>query len=263
MATFYDVTEQRRAEARASFLAAHDDLTGLPNRAVFSQSVSEAVKVGRRYGQQFAVMFVDLDRFKIINDTLGHSAGDALLIQIGKRLTQSVRESDLVSRIGGDEFTILLRKISNVEQVRRVARKVLAAVVKPLTIHGQECRVTASIGISLFPSDAEDEESLIKNTDAAMYAVKEEGRNNFLFHSQQIKTQSIERLMLETSLRHALERNELLLYYQPKQDLSRGSIRHRGTAALAPSRSRSVAAQSLHPARRGDRPDRANRQMGA
>ena len=224
VATFDDVTEQRRAEARASFLATHDDLTGLPNRAVFSQSVSEAVKVGRRYGQQFAVMFVDLDRFKIINDTLGHSAGDALLIEIGKRLTQSVRESDLVSRIGGDEFTILLRKISNVEQVRRVARKVLAAVVKPLTIHGQECRVTASIGISLFPSDAEDEESLIKNTDAAMYAVKEEGRNNFLFHSQQIKTQSIERLMLETSLRHALERNELLLYYQPKQDLSRGSI---------------------------------------
>ena len=224
VATFDDVTEQRRAEARASFLATHDDLTGLPNRAVFSQSVSEAVKVGRRYGQQFAVMFIDLDRFKIINDTLGHSAGDALLIEIAKRLTQSVRESDLVSRIGGDEFTILLRKISNVEQVRRVARKVLAAVVKPLTIHGQECRVTASIGISLFPSDAEDEESLIKNTDAAMYAVKEEGRNNFLFHSQQIKTQSIERLMLETSLRHALERNELLLYYQPKQDLSRGSI---------------------------------------
>jgi len=224
VATFDDVTEQRRAETRASFLATHDDLTALPNRVVFSQSVSEAIKIGRRYDQQFAVMFVDLDRFKIINDTLGHSAGDALLIEIAKRLTQSVRESDLVSRIGGDEFVILLRKISNVEQVTRVARKILTAVVKPLTIHGQECRVTASIGISLFPSDAQDEESLTKNADAAMYAVKEQGRNNFLFHSQEIKTQSIERLMLETSLRHALERNELLLYYQPKQDLSRGSI---------------------------------------
>jgi diguanylate cyclase (GGDEF)-like protein len=224
VATFDDVTEQRRAETRASFLATHDDLTALPNRVVFSQSVSEAIKIGRRYDQQSAVMFVDLDRFKIINDTLGHSAGDALLIEIAKRLTQSVRESDLVSRIGGDEFVILLRKISNVEQVTRVARKILTAVVKPLTIHGQECRVTASIGISLFPSDAQDEESLTKNADAAMYAVKEQGRNNFLFHSQEIKTQSIERLMLETSLRHALERNELLLYYQPKQDLSRGSI---------------------------------------
>jgi len=224
VATFDDVTEQRRAETRASFLATHDDLTALPNRVVFSQSVSEAIKIGRRYDQQFAVMFVDLDRFTIINDTLGHSAGDALLIEIAKRLTQSVRESDLVSRIGGDEFVILLRKISNVEQVTRVARKILTAVVKPLTIHGQECRVTASIGISLFPSDAQDEESLTKNADAAMYAVKEQGRNNFLFHSQEIKTQSIERLMLETSLRHALERNELLLYYQPKQDLSRGSI---------------------------------------
>ena len=224
VATFDDVTEQRRTEARAAFLATHDDLTGLPNRAVFSQSVSEAVKVGRRYGQRFAVMFVDLDRFKIINDTLGHSAGDALLIEIGKRLRQSVRQSDLVSRIGGDEFVILLREISNAEQVTTVARKMLTAVVKPLIIHGQECRVTASIGISLFPSDAQDEESLTKNADAAMYAVKEEGRNNFLFHSQEIKTQSIQRLMLETSLRRALERNELLLYYQPKQDLSRGTI---------------------------------------
>ena len=224
VATFDDVTEQRRTEARAAFLATHDDLTGLPNRAVFSQSVSEAVKVGRRYGQRFAVMFVDLDRFKIINDTLGHSAGDALLIEIGKRLRQSVRQSDLVSRIGGDEFVILLREISNAEQVTTVARKMLTAVVKPLIIHGQECRVTASIGISLFPSDAQDEELLTKNADAAMYAVKEEGRNNFLFHSQEIKTQSIQRLMLETSLRRALERNELLLYYQPKQDLSRGTI---------------------------------------
>ena len=224
VATFDDVTEQRRAEVRASFLATHDDLTALPNRVVFSQSVSEAVKIGRRYGQQFAVMFVDLDRFKIINDTLGHSAGDALLIEIAKRLTQSVRESDLVSRIGGDEFVILLRKVSDADQVTTVARKIFSIVVKPLTIHGQECRVTASIGISLFPSDAQDGETLIKNADAAMYAAKEDGRNAFRFHSQEIKNQSIERLMLETSLRRALERNELLLYYQPKRDLGRGGI---------------------------------------
>ena len=221
---FEDVTEREQAEARAQFLATHDDLTGLPNRLVFGQAVSDAVKVARRYGQEFAVMFVDLDRFKIINDTLGHAAGDFLLTEVANRLKQCVRESDAVARVGGDEFIILLREVSDARQVTTVARKILSTVVKPLTIHGQECRVTASIGISLFPSDAQDEESLVKNADAAMYAAKEEGRNDFRFHSPEIKTQSIERLMLETSLRRALERNELLLYYQPKRDLSRGGI---------------------------------------
>jgi diguanylate cyclase (GGDEF)-like protein len=221
---FEDVTEREQAEERARFLSTHDDLTGLPNRLVFGQTVSDAVKAGRRYGQEFAVMFVDLDRFKIINDTLGHAAGDSLLIEIANRLKQCVRESDVVSRVGGDEFIILLREISDALQVTTVARKILSAVIKPLTIHGQECRVTASIGISLFPSDAQDEESLTKNADAAMYAAKEDGRNNFLFHSPELKTQSIERLMLETNLRRAIERNELVLYYQPKQDLSRGGI---------------------------------------
>ena len=221
---FEDVTEREQAEARAQFLATHDDLTGLPNRLVFGQAVSDAVKVARRYGQEFAVMFIDLDRFKIINDTLGHAAGDFLLTEIANRLKQCVRESDAVARVGGDEFVILLREVSDADQVATVARKILSIVVKPLKIHGQECRVTASIGISRFPSDAQDEESLVKNADAAMYAAKEDGRNAFRFHSREIKNQSIERLMLETSLRRALERNELLLYYQPKRDLSRGGI---------------------------------------
>ena len=245
VATFDDITEQRQAEARAQFLATHDGLTGLPNRSVFGQAVGEAVKVGRRYGHAFAVMFIDLDRFKIINDTLGHAAGDALLVEIARRLTECVRESDLVARIGGDEFVILLREVSDVPQVTAAARKILSAVVKPVTIHGQECRVTASIGISQFPSDAQDEETLSKNADAAMYAAKEEGRNNFLFHSRQIKTQSVERLMLETSLRRAVERNELVLYYQPKRDLNRGGIsgveallrwQHPDLGLLAPNR---------------------------
>ena len=221
---FEDVTERERAEARAQFLATHDELTGLPNRLVFGQAVSDAVKVARRYGQEFAVMFIDLDRFKIINDTLGHAAGDSLLSEVANRLKQCVRESDAVARVGGDEFIILLREVSDARQVTTVARKILSTVVKPLTIHGQECRVTASIGISLFPSDAQDEESLVKNADAAMYAAKEEGRNDFRFHSREIKNQSIERLMLESSLRLALQRNELLLYYQPKRDLSHGGI---------------------------------------
>jgi diguanylate cyclase (GGDEF)-like protein len=221
---FEEVTGREQAEERARFLATHDNLTGLPNRLLFEQAVSDAVKVGRRYGQQFAVMFVDLDRFKIINDTLGHVAGDSMLIEVANRLKQCVRESDVVVRFGGDEFVILLREVSDSNQARTVARKILSTVVKPLTIRGQQYRVTASIGISMFPSDAQDEESLTKNADAAMYAAKEDGRNNILFHSQEMKTQSIERLMLETSLQQAIERNELLLYYQPKQDLSHGSI---------------------------------------
>jgi diguanylate cyclase (GGDEF)-like protein len=218
------VTEREQAEARAQYLVTHDNLTGLPNRLVFGQALSDAVKVGRRYGRTFAVMFVDLDRFKVINDTLGHTVGDSVLIDIANRLMQCVRESDVVARFGGDEFIILLREVSDASQVTTVARKILSTVVKPLTIHGQAYRVTASIGISMFPSDAEDEESLTKNADVAMHAAKEESRNNFRFYSQEIKTQSIERMMIETSLERALERNELLLYYQPKQDLSRGGI---------------------------------------
>ena len=224
VATFEDVTEQRRVEARARFLATHDNLTGLPNRVVFGQEVNGAVEFGRRHGRQCAVLFVDLDRFKIINDTLGHMSGDALLIEIAGRIKQCVSKSDVVARIGGDEFVILLRDVVAADQISNVARKLLAAVVKPATINGQECRVTASIGASLFPADAKNEGTLTKNAEAAMYAAKEAGRNTFLLHSDEIKTQSIERLMLETGLRRALERNEFVLHYQPKRDLKGGGI---------------------------------------
>jgi diguanylate cyclase (GGDEF)-like protein len=220
VATFEDVTEQRRVEARARFLATHDNLTGLPNRVVFGQEVNGAVEFGRRHGRHCAVLFVDLDRFKIFNDTLGHMSGDSLLIEIAGRIEQCVGKSDMVARTGGDEFVILLREVVfDNDQVSNVARKILAAIVKPATINGHECRVTASIGASLFPADAKDEAALIKNAEAAMYAAKEAGRNTFLLHSAEIKTQSIERLMLETGLRRALERNEFVLHYQPKRDL--------------------------------------------
>jgi diguanylate cyclase (GGDEF)-like protein len=224
VATFEDVTEQRRVEARARFLATHDNLTGLPNRVVFGEEVNGAVELGRRHGEQCAVLFVDLDRFKIINDTLGHVSGDALLIEIAGRIKQCVSKSDVVARIGGDEFVILLRDVIAADQISNVARKLLAAVVKPATINGQECRVTASIGASLFPSDAKDEGALTKNAEAAMYAAKEAGRNTFLLHSDEINTQSIERLMLETGLRRALDRNEFVLHYQPKRELKAGGI---------------------------------------
>jgi diguanylate cyclase (GGDEF)-like protein len=224
VATFEDVTEQRRVEAHARFLATHDNLTGLPNRVVFGQELNAAVELGRRNGRHCAVLFVDLDRFKIINDTLGHLAGDTLLIEIAGRITQCVGASDLVARIGGDEFVILLREVADGDQISNLARRILAAVVKPLTLNGQECRVTASIGASLFPSDADDEVTLTKNAEAAMYAAKEAGRNTFLLHSEEIKTQSIERLMLETGLRRALERNEFVLHYQPKRNLKGDGI---------------------------------------
>jgi diguanylate cyclase (GGDEF)-like protein len=221
---FEDVTEREKAEERARFLATHDDLTELPNRWMFGEAVNDAVKAGHRYGHTFAVMFMDLDRFKNINDTLGHAAGDVLLIETAKRLSECLRKSDVIARIGGDEFVIMLPEVSDKSQVATVARKILSAVVKPLAIHGHECRITASIGISMFPTDALDEGSLIKNADAAMYVAKEEGRNGFRFHFQDIATQSIERLLLESSLRGALERDELLLHYQPKQDLGHGGV---------------------------------------
>jgi diguanylate cyclase (GGDEF)-like protein len=135
-------------------LAAHDDLTELPNRWMFGEAVNDTVKAGHRYGHTFAVMFMDLDRFKNINDTLGHAAGDVLLIETAKRLNECLRESDVIARIGGDEFVIMLREVSDQSQVSTVARKVLSAVVKPLAIYGHECRITGSIGISMFPTDA-------------------------------------------------------------------------------------------------------------
>ena len=198
-------------------------------------------------------MFMDLDRFKNINDTLGHAAGDVLLIETAKRLKECVRKSDVIARIGGDEFVILLREVSDQSQVARVAQKILTAVVKPLVIHGHECRITGSIGISMFPTDALDEETLIKNADAAMYVAKEEGRNGFRFHFQDITSQSIERLTLEASLRGALERDELLLHYQPKQDLGDGGItgveallrwRHPDLGLLPPGRFIALAEES-------------------
>jgi diguanylate cyclase (GGDEF)-like protein len=250
---YEDVTEHKKAEERAQFLATHDDLTGLPNRWMFAEAVNDAVKAGHGYGHLFAVMFMDLDRFKNINDTLGHAAGDVLLIETAKRLKECVRRSDVIARIGGDEFVILLREVSDQSQVARIAQKILTAVVKPLAIHGHECRITGSIGISMFPTDALDEETLIKNADAAMYVVKEEGRNGFGFHFRDITSQSIERLTLEASLRGALERDELLLHYQPKQDLGDGGItgveallrwQHPDLGLLPPSRFIALAEES-------------------
>ncbi|OHD71936.1 MAG: hypothetical protein A2W19_02075 [Spirochaetes bacterium RBG_16_49_21] len=219
-----NITERKRAEEKIQYLATHDALTGLPNRMMFSQMLNHALQSARRYQRQFAVFFIDLDRFKVINDTLGHEAGDQLLQEIATRLKQTLRAADIVARMGGDEFVILIEEVSELSQVSTVAHRILSATLQPMIITGEECRVTASIGISIFPRDAGDEQSLMKNADMAMYFAKEEGKNNFQFYSKDIKPQSIERLSIEASLRLALERNELSLHYQAKLDFKTNAI---------------------------------------
>ncbi|HYT15672.1 MAG TPA: EAL domain-containing protein [Burkholderiales bacterium] len=219
-----EVKERVRSEEQIQYLAYHDALTTLPNRALFSKILNHGISQAHRRKKELAVLFIDLDRFKNINDTLGHEAGDALLKEVGKRLKQSLRESDTVARLGGDEFVVLLEELADQKHVSVVAHKILTTLVKPFVTLGQEFRVTASIGISTYPADGEDERSLMKNADIAMYRAKEEGKNNFQFYSKELNEHSFERLTMESSLRRALERNEFELHYQPKVDLRTGRI---------------------------------------
>ena len=215
---------------RVEYLAYHDGLTGLPNRSMYSKLLSQSISEAHRYGRRLAVAFLDLDRFKQINDTLGHAAGDQLLQDVAKRLKLCVRESDTVARLGGDEFVVLLPELSDVKHAAVIAEKILLAIAKPFTLIGQEFRVTASIGISTYPLDGLDEQTLTKNADVAMYKAKAEGKNNFQFYAESLNTNSLERLTLEASLRHALEHQEFRLRYQAKRDMHSGRIT--GTEAL-------------------------------
>lgn len=219
-----EVTDQKVAEERIQYLATHDGLTKLPNRVMFSELLNMAIPTARRYNHRFAVLFIDLDRFKFVNDTLGHEAGDQLLQEITARFKQTLRASDVIARLGGDEFVVLIPQVSDVDQVATVARKILSAALKPIVLMGQECRVTASIGVAMFPDHGEDEQTLMKNADIAMYFAKEEGKNNFQLYSKDIKSQSVERLSLEANLRLAMDRKELSLHYQAKVDLGTGAI---------------------------------------
>ena len=209
---------------RVEYLAYHDGLTGLPNRRMFSKLLAHSISEAHRYERRLAVAFLDLDRFKQINDTLGHEAGDQLLREVAARLKGCVRDSDTVARLGGDEFVVLLPELADEKYASTVAQKILAAAAKPFTLMGQEFRVTASIGISTYPHDGLDEQTLTKNADIAMYQAKAEGKNNFQFYSEKLNANSLERLTLESSLRHALERNEFRLHYQAKRDIASGKI---------------------------------------
>ena len=176
--------QRKQAEARIEYLATHDGLTALPNRTLFSQLLNGAVRSAQRYISSFAVLFIDLDGFKSVNDTLGHEVGDRLLQEMARRFADCMRSSDIVARLGGDEFVVLVQEASEEEQVTAVANKILAAASEPAALAGQQCQVTASIGICMFPADAQDEQSLMKNADIAMYLAKGRGKNNFQFYSK-------------------------------------------------------------------------------
>ncbi|HTP95256.1 MAG TPA: EAL domain-containing protein, partial [Burkholderiales bacterium] len=215
---------RRQAEENLLYVATHDTLTRLPNRNMFDQRLGHALKQAARYRKSVAVLFIDLDRFKIINDTLGHKVGDLVLEQLGARLAASLRDCDTVARLGGDEFVVLIEDLADPADVAGIARKLLDTLSRPLLLNDQEYHLTASIGISTYPDDGQDMQSLMKNADIAMYRAKDRGKNNFQFYSRQINPHSFEQLALETDLRHALERDELELHYQPKIELASGRV---------------------------------------
>jgi diguanylate cyclase (GGDEF)-like protein len=216
--------EKTKADERIEYLASHDSLTNLPNREMFNELLGYAIEAAGRYQRRFAVLFIDLDRFKVINDSLGHDAGDLLLAEIADRLRQTLRSSDVVARLGGDEFVVLLEETSESRDIEHIAHNLLAVLSQPMQLSGHECHTTASIGIAMYPSDGSDVQTLTKNADMAMYLAKEDGKNGFRFFTKEIKAQSIERLTLETALRRALDRDQFVLHYQPKVDLGSGQI---------------------------------------
>ena len=221
---FHDVSAARAMSQQMTHSAQHDVVTNLPNRMLLHDRISQSISLARRQNRPLAVLFLDLDRFKHINDSLGHAVGDQLLQSISERLLAGVRNSDTVSRQGGDEFVILLSEISHPEDAATSARKILLSLNAPHNIEGHDLDIAGSIGISIYPGDGEDAETLIKNADTAMYHAKENGRNNFQFFKPEMNLQAVERQSLEGSLRHALDRCEFLLHYQPKIDLFTGQI---------------------------------------
>jgi diguanylate cyclase (GGDEF)-like protein/PAS domain S-box-containing protein len=219
-----DVTERKEQEDRIRFLADHDELTELPNRSLFRQAVTKALQRAERSGKMLSILFFDLDRFKNINDSLGHDAGDEVLRAVAERLTACVRKIDVVARFGGDEFAVLTEGLTAEDQASTVARKILEVLSKPMILAGRQYRPAASIGISTYPTDGRDVQSLLKNADIAMYRAKEEGRGTFQFYSEQLNTHSVQRLEFESNLSNALNNREFVLYYQPKVDLATGRI---------------------------------------
>ena len=221
---FRDVSAARARSEQMAHLAEHDCLTGLPNRLLFCDRVGQAISLARRHGGQIAVLFLDLDGFKQINDSLGHAAGDKLLQSVARRLLACVREPDTVSRYGGDEFAVLLQDVHRAQDAAATARRVLRALGESHSIDGQQVHVTASIGMSIYPADGFDTETLIRNADTAMYRAKKNGCQDCQFYSSESNACTFERQITREDLEHALEQYELTLHYQPKVNLKTGAI---------------------------------------
>jgi diguanylate cyclase (GGDEF)-like protein/PAS domain S-box-containing protein len=219
-----DITQRHAAENRIRHLAHHDNLTSLPNRTLLNKHLADAISFAKEHHRGVAALFVDLDRFKYVNDTLGHQAGDQLLLSVAQRLKACVRDGDLVARTGGDEFVLVLGNLDEGSMPEDVAARILASLARPFELCGQQFTVTPSIGIALYPTDGLDGQALIKNADAAMYLAKERGRNNFQFFDHGLSARYSERLGLENRLRHALEENQLELFYQPQVDTLSGEL---------------------------------------
>ena len=222
--TLVDISDRKRAEEQIEFHAYHDILTNLPNRKLFADRLRQSLTHARRSGRTLAVMFIDIDHFKNINDTLGHTCGDELLLEMSYRLRHCVREDDTVARLGGDEFTIILSQLRQPEDAANVAQKILRAVQVPLSLGGTPIEVTASIGIALYPVDGADPEALLRNADSAMYRAKESGRNTYQLCTDEMKLRAVDRLSLEARLRAAISEGQLVLYYQPQVNLRTGRI---------------------------------------
>lgn len=219
IAQIQNITEKKLAEERLRYMAYHDPLTSLANRNKLEQFVEHLIATASRHKQCFAILFLDIDRFKNINDTIGHEAGDILLQIIAERLRNSVRSTDMVARLGGDEFVILVSDVKQAESVAIIAQKILRSIMEVVVIKGQELYVTTSIGISLYPHDGQVMNVLMKNSDLALYRAKEHGRNNYQFYTTEMTSRAMEKMALQTALSQALARNEFTLHYQPKMEI--------------------------------------------
>ena len=219
-----DITALKQAEEQLRHMALHDVLTGLPNRRLLAENLESALARAQRHGHRLALLFLDLDRFKLVNDTLGHAAGDELLGEVARRLRAAVRQEDLIARLGGDEFTVVLEELQHPDNAAHLARKLIEAVARPMQLCGRELTPSTSVGIAIYPDDARSAADLSKAADAAMYRAKQRGRHTFEFYTPEITAESMERLAIENDLRRALARGELLLHFQPQVGLRSGRI---------------------------------------
>lgn len=221
---FADITEIVHSQKQLHRLVNQDALTGLPNRRLLIELLDQAIKIAGRTGYKIAVLFIDLDRFKTVNDSLGHQLGDQLLLEVSRRIKQSIRTSDVVARLGGDEFMVIMDRLDEIEDAAVVAKKIIHAIQTEFIIQGKEIFIGASVGISVYPNDSREVDGLIKAADIAMYQVKNSGKNNFCFYSSELSENALERFNMETHLRRALERDQFEVFYQPQVCLISGDI---------------------------------------